>query len=197
MVFSEVERLDIVRMVKLYVPPEFSAITSSDRVRAIADVVLPPFFSRQVLPDIERAVSELPLFRGLDRDQVRRLASVCRTRAFAEGEPIIEEGGLDRTLYILLDGEATISRAAISQVVGVVRAGECLGEMSLLTGQPHSASARATRPTKTATLTHAELTALVRFRPDIGLIMFHNLAIGLGAKLGRALVGGLAALKTD
>jgi CRP-like cAMP-binding protein len=149
-----------------------------------------------VLPDIERAVSELPLFRGLDRDQVRRLASACRTKEFAVGERIIEEGGLDRTLYILLDGEATISRAA-AQVVGVVRAGECLGEMSMLTGQPHSASARATRPIKTATLTHAELTSLVRFRPDVGLIVFRNLAIGLGGKLGRAPVGGLATSKTD
>jgi CRP-like cAMP-binding protein len=191
-----VERLDIVRMVKLYVPPEFSAITSSDRVRAIADVVLPPFFSQHVLPDIERAVSELPLFRGLDRDQVRRLASVCRTKEFAQGEAIIEEGGLDRTLYILLDGEATISRAATSQDVGVVRPGECLGEMSLLTAQPHSASARATRPTRTATLTHGELTSLVRFRPDVGLVVFRNLAIGLGAKLGRASVS-LAASNTD
>ena len=191
MVFSEVERLDIVRMVKLFVPPEFSALTSSGRMQAIADVVLPPFFSRHVLPEIERAVSELPLFRGLDRDQVRRLASVCRTRAFGEGESIIEEGGLDRTLYILLDGEATISRADSSQTVGIVRVGECLGEMSLLTGQPHSASARATGPAKAATLSHEELTALVRFRPDVGLIMFRNLAIGLGAKLGRVPIGGV------
>lgn len=197
MVFSEVERLDIVRMVKLFVPPEFSAAVSSDRVRALAEVVLPPFFSRHVLPEIERAVSELPLFRGLDRDQVRRLASACRTKEFAAGEPIIDEHGLDRTLYILLDGEAAVSRAGVSQVVGIVRAGECLGEMSMLTGQPHSASARATRPTKTATLTHGELTALVRLRPDVGLIVFRNLAIGLGAKLGRAPVVGVAAADSE
>jgi hypothetical protein len=197
MVFLEVERLDIVRMVKLFVPPEFSAPALSDRAQAIADVVLPPFFSRHVLPEIERAVSELPLFRGLDHDQVRRLASVCRTRKFGEGESIIVEGDLDRTLYILLDGEAAIRRSATSHALGVVRPGECLGEMSLLTGQPHSASARATRPTETATLSHDELTALVRFRPDIGLIMFRNLAIGLGAKLGRAPVRDVSAASSE
>ena len=106
-------------------------------------------------------------------------------------QDLIEEGNLDRTLYILLDGAAAVVRAATSHAVGVVGPGECLGEMSLLTGQPHSASARATRPTETAALTHDELAALVRFRPDIGLIMFRNLAIGLGAKLGRVPVGPL------
>ncbi len=189
MVFAEVERLDIVRMVKLFVPPEFSALALSKRAQALADVVLPPFFSSHVLPAIERIVTELPLFRGLDRDQVRRLASACRTTQFAAGDPIIEEGNHDRTLYILLSGEAAIRRAGAAQAVGVVRVGECLGEMSLLTGQPHSASAVARQPTEAATLTHDELTALVRFRPDIGLIMFRNMAIGLGAKLGRAPVG--------
>ena len=48
-----------------------------------------------------------------------------------------------------------------------------------------------------ASATSSVFLRLVRFRPDVGLIMFRNLAIGLGAKLGRAPVGGLAALKTD
>jgi CRP-like cAMP-binding protein len=58
--------------------------------------------------------------------------------------------------------------------------------MSLLTGEPHSASAVAAQATETAALNHADLAALIRARPDIGLIVFRNLAIGLGAKLGRA-----------
>jgi CRP-like cAMP-binding protein len=58
--------------------------------------------------------------------------------------------------------------------------------MSLLTGEPHSASAVATQPTEAAALSHSDLTGLVRARPDIGLVIFRNLAIGLGAKLGRA-----------
>ena len=184
-VFSDVERLDVVRMARLFVPPEFSALALSARAQAVVAAVLPHFLSRHVLPEIERAVTQLPLFRGLDRDQVRRVASVCQTARFADADAIIEDGGHDRTLHILLEGEATIRRAGAAQPVGVVRCGECLGEMSLLTGQPHSASAVATGPTQTATLTHDEFAALVRFRPDIGLIIFRNLAIGLGAKLGR------------
>jgi len=186
MVFSDVERLDIVRMVRLFAPPEFSAHALTARAQAIADVVLRPFVSQRILPEVERVVRELPLFHGLELEQVRRVAGACRIARFAAGETILSEGGREPTLFILLSGEADVCRAGAHQRVGVVRAGECLGEMSLLTGQPHSASATATQPADTATLGHADLTGLIRARPDIGLVIFRNLAIGLGAKLGRA-----------
>ena len=186
MVFSDVERLDIVRMVRLFVPPEFSALALTPRAQALADAVLRSFANQHVLPEIERAVRGLPLFHGLEWEQVRRLASACQIARFAPGETILQEGGQELTLFILLKGEADVYRAGTPQRVGMVRAGECLGEMSLLTGQPHSASAIATKATETATLSHRDLTALVRVRPDIGLVIFRNLAIGLGAKLGRS-----------
>jgi GNAT superfamily N-acetyltransferase len=185
MVFSDVERLDIIRMVRLFVPPEFSALAPSPRAQLVADAVLRPFVSQPVLPDVERVVAELPLFQGLDGEQVRRVAGACRIARFSDGETILEEGGRDATLFILLSGEADIRRAGARHRVGLVRTGECLGEMSLLTGQPHSASAVATQPTEAATLGHGDLTGLMRARPDIGLVIFRNLAIGLGAKLGR------------
>jgi CRP-like cAMP-binding protein len=58
--------------------------------------------------------------------------------------------------------------------------------MSLLTGDPHSATAVATAASEAAVLRHQELSQLIRFRPDIGLAIYRNLAIGLGAKLARA-----------
>jgi hypothetical protein len=98
MVFSDVERLDIVRMVRLFVPPEFSALAPSPRAQWVADAVLRPFVSQPVLPDVERVVAELPLFQGLEREQVRRVAGACRIARFSDGETILEEGGLDATL---------------------------------------------------------------------------------------------------
>jgi hypothetical protein len=186
MVFSDVERLDIVRMVRLFVPPEFSAVALSEHAQAVAEAVLRPFVSQRVLPEIERVVSELPLLRGLDPEQVRRLAGACRVAQFAAGDAILHRGGEEPTLFILLNGEAEVWRSESAPRVGVVRAGECVGEMSLLTGQPHSASVVASEAMQAAALSHEDLAALVRARPDIGLVIFRNLAIGLGSKLGRA-----------
>ena len=105
--------------------------------------------------------------------------------SFPAGERVLEEGHLDSTFYMILTGRADIQRAGVDRPVGVVGAGECLGEMSLLTAQPHSASAVATSPIEAATLSHADLTELIRFRPDIGVTIYRNLAAGLGAKLAR------------
>jgi hypothetical protein len=186
MVFSDVERLDIVKMVRLLVPPEFPPLDMSPRVAAVARLVLEPFARQRLLPRIERAVSELSVFRGLGEEQVARLAGACRVVRFETGESIIEEGCRDATLHILLSGRASVRRAGVDRAVGLVGAGECLGETSLLTGQPHSASAIAAQPVETAALGHADLGQVVRLRPDIGLVIYRNLAIGLGAKLSRA-----------
>jgi CRP-like cAMP-binding protein/GNAT superfamily N-acetyltransferase len=184
MVFADIERLDIVKMVRLLAPPEFDDLMLSDRAKAVADLVLAPLVSQRMLPEIEYAVSRLSLFHGLDPEQVRRLAGTCRVARFVPGDVIIEEGGQDAAFYILLSGTVEIRRA--SKPVGTVGAGECLGEMSLLTGQPHSATAFVTSPSEAAALSHRDLQALVRLRPDIGVVMFRNLASGLGAKLTRA-----------
>jgi GNAT superfamily N-acetyltransferase len=186
MVFSEVERLDVVKMVRLFAPPDFPTLELSPRARAMADLVLEPFARQRVLPQIERAVRELSMFRGLDAEQVRRLAGRCQVVRFEAGQSVLEEGRLDHALYILLSGRVEVRRAGIEGSIGVIGIGECLGEISLLTGAPHSATAVATAACEAAMLTHRELTQLIRFRPDIGLAIYRNLAIGLGAKLARA-----------
>jgi CRP-like cAMP-binding protein/GNAT superfamily N-acetyltransferase len=186
MVFSEVERLDIVKMVRLLGVSDLTTddLMLSGRAKEVADLVLAPVLSRRVLPQIEDAVGRLALFHGLDDEQVRRLANGCRVVRFNPGDLIIEEGGSDAAFYLLLHGRVEVRREGLA--IGTVTAGECLGEMSLLTGQPHSATAVATMPTETASLSHRDLESLVRFRPDIGVVLFRNVARGLGAKLTRA-----------
>jgi CRP-like cAMP-binding protein len=119
----------------------------------------------------------------LPDEQVRRLAGRCQVVRFEEGQSVLEEGCPDPTLYMLLSGRVEVRRVGIERPVGVIGTGE--GELSLLTGAPHSATAVATIASEAAALTHRELIQLIRFRPDIGLAMYRNLAIGLCTKLAR------------
>jgi CRP-like cAMP-binding protein len=57
--------------------------------------------------------------------------------------------------------------------------------MSLLTGAVHSATATAVTRVETALLGHEDLAELIRQRPDIGLHIYRNLAVGMGEKLKR------------
>jgi CRP-like cAMP-binding protein len=57
--------------------------------------------------------------------------------------------------------------------------------MSLLTSAVHSANATALTQVETAMLDHQDLVELIRLRPDIGLHIYRNLAVGMGEKLKR------------
>jgi GNAT superfamily N-acetyltransferase len=186
LVFHEVERLDVVKMVRLLVPPDVCTEALTTPVRALADVVLRPFRSRSVLPRIAHAVQGLPLFAGLSAEQVNRLAGVCTVSTFAPGAVIFREGEASAEMYVILQGEVAIGVAAGAVPVGTVREGECLGEISLFTGAPRSATATALTRVETAVLGHRDLAELVRLRPDIGLQTYRNLAVGMGEKLKRS-----------
>jgi hypothetical protein len=55
-----------------------------------------------------------------------------------------------------------------------------------LTDAPHSATTIAQTSVETAVLGHRQLDELIRLRPDIGIQIYNNLAVGVGEKLKRA-----------
>ena len=138
-----------------------------------------------MLPRIAQAAQGLPLFSGLDAEQVNRLAGVCRVTTFEPQETIFRQGEVAEEMYVVLEGEVAIAMANAPVAVGVVGTGECLGETSLLCAAGHSATATALTHVEMAILAHQDLAELIRLRPDIGLLIYRNLAAGLGEKLKR------------
>ncbi len=185
MVFHEVERLDVVKMSQLLVPPDFSDVTSIDNTRSIIDLVTGTFTEAAVLPAVARATRQMPLLLGLTEEQAHRFAAICRLETFGSGRTIVREGQCDERLYLVLDGNIAITTGPAARQVACLGPGDCLGERSLLKRGPHSATATAVGRVKTARLSHFDLTDLIRRRPDIGTILYRNLAAGLCEKLRR------------
>lgn len=183
--FDHVERLDIVKMIRLLVSPDVSTETLTPAAKAVAEVVLRSFRSKNVLPRIAEVVRELSLFADLSEEQVQRLAGVCAWATFNPGEVVFRALEPARDFYVVVSGEVTIAAPPSLTAIGTVRRGECLGEISLLTGATHSATATAATSLEVAVLNHGDLAELIRLRPDIGLVLYRNLATGLGAKLTR------------
>jgi CRP-like cAMP-binding protein len=81
---------------------------------------------------------------GLNVDERATLESLGRRRRFRSGQVLFTEGDDGRDVVVVLDGSVKIVSAAPSGrevILEVVDAGELVGEMSAIDGQPRSATA--------------------------------------------------------
>ncbi|MFO0706379.1 MAG: GNAT family N-acetyltransferase [Nitrospira sp.] len=186
MVFYHVERLDIVKMVRLTRLQDLGPLGLTEPVQAIADVVMRGFTTCVLAPRMAQAIKEVPLFHGMTGDQASTLAGACSVRSWKDGERLFAEGDQTDRLYLVLQGRVAINGGSPAASIGTVQTGEICGEVSLLSARPHSATAIAQGPVEAAELLHRDLVDLIRRRPDIGVIIYRNMAIGLGDKLLRS-----------
>jgi GNAT superfamily N-acetyltransferase len=183
--FDDVERLDLVKFSKLLIPLEIGQVMLIPPVSDLADLVLTAFRRREVLPRLGEVVDRVDLFAGLEEEQLQRLAGACTHGTFRPGTDIFVQGQSCEEMYLILEGKVAIHIDGRSEPIGTVRAGECLGEIAVLTGGEHSATARAVTPVEVGILRNTDLQSLVRLRPGIGVVLYRNLARGLGEKLRR------------
>lgn len=86
-----------------------------------------------------------PVFNSMDDEQLETVLQNSQIHRYGRGEPVIQEGDEGDSMFILLRGTAAVSIAknGAGVRVGLMRPGDCFGEISLLTGEPRSATVRA------------------------------------------------------
>lgn len=86
-----------------------------------------------------------PLFDCLNDAQLDNLLRSARINHYGRGERVIEEGAEGDSMFIVLRGSVHVAvlRNDTNIRLGTMRSGDCFGEMSLLTGEPRSATIRA------------------------------------------------------
>lgn len=99
---------------------------------------------RPLSRDDVRMLSDVPLFAGLSRRHLRRLAEHADVASFREGEAVVREGQAGGTFYVVVEGEAKVQRHG--RTVGTLGPGEFFGEVSLLDGGPRTADVVAATP---------------------------------------------------
>jgi GNAT superfamily N-acetyltransferase len=196
--FQGAERCDAIRMARLFVPIDMSNVKLFEATEPTAEIVLRNFSIRKLLPRLGEALPNVPLFSGLSDEQIKRLAEVFTLAKYQQATKIIKPGQPSERAFVILEGEITIKTGEgdTARQVGVISSGECLGETALLNQRPHSVCAKTTQETETAVIKRSDLLELMRRRPDIGLVLYRNLAKSLGRKL-RDLNAEIAKVRSD
>jgi small-conductance mechanosensitive channel/CRP-like cAMP-binding protein len=94
---------------------------------------------------VASALGRVDLFALLDEDARRQLAARTRERVFGAGEVIVRQGDTGRSLFVVHQGEVVIRLEPDGREVARTHAGGVFGEMSLLTGDPRTATVAAAR----------------------------------------------------
>lgn len=182
--FHRAERRDVVKMWRLFDAPVPLPADLPEHAQGITRMVLQAFEQQEMRPRIRHAMEHVRLFEGLFEEQAAWLGSLLQYRSVDVGERLFSQGDRSGQMYLVIEGSVAIQ--ADTALLGTVGPGECVGEVALLSGQDHSATAVATERTVAGLLTREDLTRLVRRRPDIGVKLYRNLAAELGEKLRRA-----------
>ena len=102
-----------------------------------------------------RAIAAVPVFAGLPEDAHRALAAAATPRLFGKGEVIVREADGGGSMFLLLRGRVAILVGDPPKQVATTEAGGYFGEMSLLTGDPRTAtvsgSTRTSQPMRAST----------------------------------------------
>jgi len=112
-----------------------------------------------------RHLQRVPLFSGFNEDELRRIAELSRIREVAAGAVITQIGDAGDSFFIIIDG-----MAAVRTPVGTgsqLQPGDCFGEMSLVDGEPRSATIVATTDLRVLVVDRAHFWRLLDETPEL------------------------------
>lgn len=105
------------------------------------------------------------ILKPLAIEELAQLAVQVRCRTFGAGKTICTEGDAGASMCILMSGHASVSIGEAK--VAEVRPGQVFGEMSLLSGQPRSATVTADQPTELLEIDRVAFKTVLHSNPAI------------------------------
>jgi len=130
----------------------------------------------------------MPLFQRLDERRLRVIAMTGEVLDVRRGERLWNKGDEGDAAYIVLSGEADVLLPAADGDVSLacLGAGEIVGEMAVLTGNPRSTAIAARSDLSVLRLEGATVMALLREFPELAIELIRVLARRLEATNAQA-----------
>ncbi len=119
-------------------------------------------------------LSQVQLFRGVDRQALERIAERAGEISFESGSHIVSQGQIGNGLYVILSGSARVVRS--DRELERLEAGDFFGELAVIDQQPRAAHVLADGPVTCLALASWDLLPLLAEEPAIALNLLQGLA---------------------
>src|SRR5438445_5589700 len=142
---------------------------------------------RRMGPDMRasEALARQTLLRGLPAAEIDALRPLVRSRVFQAGEVLFRAGDLPDCVYFIVDGavdgavEVVLESINGRHPLARIAAGECIGEMAALDGEPRSATVVAVEQTHTLCVAAADFVRFLEMAPVVSARLLRQLAARL------------------
>ena len=123
-------------------------------------------------PQIPAVLAAHPLVKGLPDEERVALLAVAREHNFRRGQIIMRESDASRSIFLIASGEVRVfhrSPTGREVTIAALTAGDLVGEVGFLSGQPRSASVEAK---VNSTLYELDYDALAQHLPRLHRFVF-------------------------
>ena len=110
-------------------------------------------------------IGRVPLFGECSKHELSEVASLADEIDLPDGDKLTTERSLGREFIVIVEGTADVLQD--DRVINRLGAGDFVGEISLLTGAPRSATVVATSPVRALVLAHQAFRQLLADSPAV------------------------------
>jgi hypothetical protein len=122
----------------------------------------------------ETKLKEVPIFEGCSQRQLRSVARIARVLEAPAGTILTRVGDPGDEFFLILDGTVSVDLSAGRPIL--LRPGEFFGEMSLLDGEPRSATVITDTPVRLLVVNRGDFSVLRREVPELTHILLVTLS---------------------
>jgi len=121
--------------------------------------------------EVRKVISETGLFhKALSDDEREELAAHCRPVELQKGSVLMRQGDAAISMFIMMEGAISIgikTAAGEEQEVAISAAGDVVGEMSLMTGAPRTATVTALTRVRVLEVTRETIDTMLKKNPEL------------------------------
>ncbi len=123
----------------------------------------------EVVNETSENLTRVPVFAPLSEEEIERLARASAKRIFAPGESIVRKGQEGRSMFVVIRGNVRVQipDGQVFKVINRLAANDFFGEMSLLTGEPRTATVVADDEVEVLEIRKSALKPIFESNPEL------------------------------